>query len=133
MYAIRSYYDPHLRFHSVPRIELPGRVLTLFYLYPVYYIYTGEGEITPSEMMNECIFRSATSCVLCYRPKQWDRYQPDYIKKVKTDLTLYRQENSVIDVNKFPEFFTFEEIFAEFEGILRTIIEALKVGSYNFV
>jgi hypothetical protein len=118
---------PHLRFHSIPRIELPGKILVLFRRYPEYYIYTGEGEISLSKLRDEYIFRPTESCVLGYKPKHEDCRQPDYVHKVKTDLVLHRQENSTIDVNKFPESLTFKEIFTEFEETLRIIIEALKV------
>jgi len=119
---------PRFHFHSVNRVQIPGRILKLFRGYPEYYVYTGSGQIDPVDFLDEVIFRENSPLFLGYKPdKKMLSFFGD-IREVKTDFILYRQDKLIPGLEDFPKEIRFGKIFREFEKILRKIIMMLEMA-----
>ncbi|MDQ1284191.1 MAG: hypothetical protein QG620_539 [Patescibacteria group bacterium] len=116
---------PHFHFHSISRIQIPGKILDLFLGYPKYYVYTGEGSIEPHEFLNLMIHHQRKSpLVLAYEPRTSDIRYYSKVLHVQTKLVLVRQSN----LESFPKELPFEKLYREWEFFFRHLIDVLKSG-----
>jgi hypothetical protein len=135
--------EPHFHYHSIPKIEIPNKILYLFRGYPLLDICTGEDIIDSYRIYNHPLtisYEPSRDWIYKNRFKQY-QFDPETILYLKKDdRTLRRDTDPMrkkpipeLDLEKFPNELKAGDVFEKFEEFLQKIVAYLSSLPVNTV